>query len=78
MSEEKQKLGEALVEILSLAKKYGFNEEDYFSLYDRMLLLGDACAFIEELGLYEELDVRHKRSCKNAAEYIIQRRVEND
>lgn len=50
--------------------KYKFNEEDRNTMIDRCLLLGEACAFLEDLGLVEELGLRHKNICEKAAEVL--------
>ena len=69
MSEDKN-LGTMLREIMKFTKKYDFNIKDRFILMDRMLLLGEACAFLEELGLNKELNDRHAKVCKYAGELL--------
>jgi len=65
---EKRTLATGLTEIMMLTEKYKFSEEDKLCVMDRCLLLGEACAFLEDLGLYEELRKRHAKACKIAVE----------
>ena len=69
MSEEKH-LNDVLVELMMLTEKYNFSVEDKLIVMDRCLLLGEACAFLESLGLLEELRERHKKVCENTAELM--------
>ncbi len=69
MSEDRN-LATMLKEIMMLSDKYDFNIEDRLTLMDRMLLLGEACAFLEELGLRKELNDKHAKACKYAEELL--------
>ena len=67
MNEEGQKLGDVLSEIGEFTIKYDFNRRDQEVLLDRLLLLGEACAMLEELGLFKELEERHGKACERYA-----------
>jgi len=64
-------LKDALLEITNLARKYNFKTEDRMVLLDRCILLGEACKFLEELGLHAELEERHKKTCRKTCEAMI-------
>ncbi len=72
MSEDRN-LATMLKEIMMLSNKYDFNIEDRLILMDRMLLLGEACAFLEDLGLTKELNDRHAKVCKHTQELLNRR-----
>jgi len=63
---EKRTLATALDELLAFTIKYKFSREDKLCVMDRCILLGEACAFLQDLGLYEELKKRHIEACKKA------------
>lgn len=49
---------------MKLALKYKFNTEDVQFMMDRCLLLGEAVAMLQELGLQSELTERHQKKCE--------------
>jgi len=63
---EKRTLATVLEDLMTFTEKYKFSEEDRLCVMDRCLLLGEACAFLQDLGLYEELRKRHAKACKKA------------
>ena len=63
-------LKEALLEITNLGIKYDFSAEDRIVLLDRCILLGEACKFLEELGLRKELEERHEKACEKTVELM--------
>ena len=67
---EKRTLATVLEDLMTFTIKYKFSEEDRLCVMDRCILLGEACAFLEELGLLEELRERHKKACKNTIEVL--------
>jgi len=66
----KRTLASALEDLMTLTEKYNFSEEDKLCVMDRCLLLGEACAFLQDLGLYEELRKRHAEACKITVEVL--------
>ncbi|HUW90846.1 MAG TPA: hypothetical protein VMV43_10095 [Candidatus Nanopelagicaceae bacterium] len=63
-------LKDSLLELTDLGTKYNFNAEDRTLLLDRCILLGEACKFLKELGLSEELNERHTKACKKTVELM--------
>ena len=66
----KRNLATVLQDIMALTEKYEFNTKDKYTLLDRCLLLGEACYFLEELGLLEELKKRHIKACDEYVELV--------
>ena len=64
-------LKEALLEIINLGIKYKLNAEDKTLLLDRCIILGEACTFLDELGLHTELIERYEKMCKKTYELMI-------
>ena len=68
---EEKNLADALMELNKLAFKYKFSLEDKLLLIDRCFLLGEACKFLEELGLKDELEKRYLKVLKGFEEEVF-------
>ena len=68
---EKRTLADTLMDLMALSDKYDFTIEDRLLFMDRCLLLGEAVAFLQELGLGKELDERHNKVCKKTVEMVL-------
>lgn len=66
-----ENLKDALLEIINLGIKYNFSAEDRTLLLDRCILLGEACKFLDELGLHTELIEKYEKMCKKTYELMI-------
>ena len=64
-------LGEALVKINKLGVKYDFSFEDRAFLFGKIILLGEALNFIEDLGLHGEMLERYEKACKKTEELML-------
>ena len=64
-------LADGLIELSKLAFKYKFSVEDKLLLIDRCFLLGEACAFLEEMGLFGELGERYKKAMKGFEKEVL-------
>lgn len=74
MSDKGTNLADALIELNRLGYKYEFNAEDKLLLMERCFCLGEACVFLQEMGLWGEFQKRYTKAIKefeNRIEEVI-------
>lgn len=67
---KKRSLADMLADLMDLTNKYDFSGDDKLLFMDKCLLLGEAMAMIEELGLFTELNERHTKVWREFMEMI--------